>query len=462
MGNGVYLSRSQSSSEDATARKKFTISGWYKLGINGDAGGWKGFWSAATDGSNYSSLKQNATGEIVFEQKSSGTGVTWTSSGIYKDYNSWYHIMVAYDSTQASNEDRVKVYINGEQPSGTYGSFTQDQEGFWGNSASTAGVGRYNNNTGNSYMYTGYATNIVGTIGYALAPTVFGQTDSTTGEWKPRSAPSGITYSANGFYLKFENSGAMGTDSSGNGNTFTVNGAGSGYGEIVQATDAPDNNFSTLNSLANQDEAGGTFSKGNLQFVTQQADYSYRPSSIGVSAGKWYCEVKAESFTAGTDPFMIGITSTQPTSNTDELGHYANDWAYREDGSYRNNNNNTTWGSTFAAGDIIGIALDITNSKLYFSKNGTWQESGDPTSGASGTGAISITAVGSTPLGNYFFALGDYDNATGATSTFQTNFGNPSFTVSSSNADANGYGSFEYAVPSGYYALCTKNLNTYG
>ncbi len=159
---------------------------------------------------------------------------------------------------------------------------------------------------------------------------------------------------------------------------------------------------------------------------------------------------------------MIGITSTEPTANSDELGHYANDWAYREDGKYRNNNSNTTWGNTFTSGDIIGIALDLTNSKLYFSKNGTWQESGDPTSGSTGTGAISITAVGSTPLENYFFAIGDYDNSSGSTSTFQANFGNPPFTISSGNADANGFGNFEYAVPSGYYALCTENLNTYG
>ena len=138
MGNGVYLSRSQSSNEDSTARKKFTISGWYKLGGNGDAGGWKGFWSAAVDSNNYSSLKQNADGQIIFEQKSSGTGVTWTSTGKYRDFSSWYNIVVAYDSTQASNTDRVKVYINGTQPAGSYGSFTQDQEGFWGNSSATA------------------------------------------------------------------------------------------------------------------------------------------------------------------------------------------------------------------------------------------------------------------------------------------------------------------------------------
>jgi hypothetical protein len=459
MGQGIYLTRSQSSSEDSTARKKFTISGWYKLGINGDAGGWKGFWSAATDSNNYSSLKQNADMQIIFGQKSSGTEVTWTSSGKYRDFNAWYNIVVAYDSTQASNDDRVKVYINGTQADGTYGSFTQDQEGFWGNSASTAGIGRYNNNTGNSYMYTGYATHIIGTIGYALAPTVFGATDSTTGEWKPRSAPSGITYSANGFFLKFENSGAMGTDSSGNNNTFTINGTGGSSGELVQATDVPDNNFATINSLANAVESGGTISKGSLKWVTTQNDYSYRPSSIGVSAGKWYWEVKCVSFSGGTDPYMIGITSTQPSGNTNELGDYANDWAYHEDGKYRNNDTNTTWGNTFTSGDIIGVALDLTNNKLFFSKNGTWQESGNPATGAN---AIAITAPGSTPLGDYFPAIGDYDNASGSSSTFEMNFGNPSFTVSSSNADANGHGSFEYAVPSGFYALCTKNVNSYG
>ena len=121
---------------------------------------------------------------------------------------------------------------------------------------------------------------------------------------------------------------------------------------------------------------------------------------------------------------------------------------------------NLTWGNTFTSGDIIGIALDLTNSKLYFSKNGTWQESGDPTSGSTGTGALAIVPVATTGLGNYFPAVADWDNAGG--SVLETNFGNPAFSISSGNADANGYGNFEYAVPSGYYALCTKNVNTYG
>ena len=157
---------------------------------------------------------------------------------------------------------------------------------------------------------------------------------------------------------------------------------------------------------------------------------------------------------------MIGITSTQPSGNTNELGDYANDWAYHEDGKYRNNDSNTTCGSTYTSGDVIGVAMDLDNNKLYFSKNGVWQNSGVPTSGSTGTGALTIVDVATTGLGNYFPAIGDWDNAGG--SVFEMNFGNPTYTISSGNADDAGFGNFEYDVPAGYYSLCTKNLNTYG
>ena len=463
MGQGIYLTRSQSSSEDATARKKFTISGWYKLAANGDAGGWKGFWSAATDGSNYSSLKQNADGFIIFEQKSSGTGVTWTSSARYRDYSSWYHIMVAYDSTQASNTDRVKVYINGSIAPGTHGSFTQDQEGFWGNSASTAGLGRYNSNTGSSYMYTGYATHIVGTIGYALAPTVFGETDSTTGEWKPRTSPSGITYSANGFYLKFENSNAMGADSSGNTNTFTVNGTGSTNGSLIQTTDVPSNNFCTLNPLAINKFNPPTISAGSLLITdTNNGNWRICGASHGFTGGKWYWETQY----TGSNSLMSGILNINNYNASRNFsaggdaypGKYADgqSFGYRDNGTLYHNGNTTSgktqWGS---AGDILGIALDMENNALYAHVNGTYVDSGDPTSGASKTGSL----FNFTPTAYVTPAIAvSAANTNGG----RMNFGNPQFTISSSNADANGYGSFEYAVPSGYYAICTENLALYG
>ena len=127
-------------------------------------------------------------------------------------------------------------------------------------------------------------------------------------------------------------------------------------------------------------------------------------------------------------------------------------------------NDGDGWTSTgydsYTANDILSFALDLDNNKFYVGKNGTWQNSGDPTSGSTGTGALALTAVANTDLGFYFPAIADWDNAGG--SVFEVNFGNPPFSISSGNADDNGYGNFEYDVPTGYYALCTKNLAEFG
>ena len=119
----------------------------------------------------------------------------------------------------------------------------------------------------------------------------------------------------------------------------------------------------------------------------------------------------------------------------------------------------TSFGATYTDGDIIGVAVDLDNNAIYFSKNGVFQNSGVPTSCSTKTGAIALTDPASTIEGGYYFAVGE---ATSETSTHQANFGNSPFTISSGNTDSAGLGNFEYAVPSGYYALCTKNLNTYG
>ena len=426
-------------------RKTWTLSTWIKRSGLGNNVIFEANASGGSSNTNYIGANFGGGYQLILGG--------WTSNflattQLFRDVSAWYHIVFRVDTTQSTADDRMRIYVNGEQVTdfGTRNNPGQDDDTGL-NAAVATTIGK---------TMDGYMAQTILADGQSLAPTSFGETDSTTGIWKPK-AFSG-TYGTNGFKLEFKNSGALGTDTSGNTNNFTVTNAGTN----AQVVDTPTNNFATMNSLANSTQAGGTFTLGNLKWVTTQNDYSYRPSSIGVSAGKWYWEVKCVSFSGGTDPYMIGITSTQPSGNTNELGDYANDWAYHEDGKYRNNDSNTTWGSTFTSGDIIGVALDLTNNKLYFSKNGTWQESGDPTSGATGTGAISITAVGSTPLGDYFPAIGDYDNASGSSSTFEINFGNPPFTISSGNADANGFGNFEYAVPSGYYSLCTENLNSYG
>ena len=285
--------------------------------------------------------------------------------------------------------------------------------------------------------------------GQTYAASDFGETDATSGIWVAKTGPS-VTYGDNGFFLKFA-SGALGTDSSGESNDFVVSGT------MTNTKDTPDNNFATMNPLDNYYQEA-TFSNGN-NTITKKSGAYYTPNTatLGMTSGKWYFEVKPT--TAAANENQIGISSTQSTAADQELGHFPNDWCYYSyNGNYRNNNTNTAYGNTYTVDDIIGVAVDLTNSKLYFSKNGTWQDSGDPTSGATGTGAISITAVGSTPLGSYFPAFNYQSSDAGVTNA---NFGNGYFGTTShgeTNADDAGIGLFKYAVPAEYYALCSTNL----
>jgi hypothetical protein len=253
----------------------------------------------------------------------------------------------------------------------------------------------------------------------------------------------------NGFYLDFEDSAALGDDVSGNGNDFTVN----NLTAIDQTTDTPTNNFATANPLVNTTP---TYSEGNLTIVTTNGNNLGGVSTIGVNTGKWYAEFKV---IANDTCAMLGIDSNPSESARLDAsgeafpGKYVTGYGYLFNGYIFNLGGlgEITYGDTFTTNDIVGIALDLDNHKLYFSKNGAFQNSGDPTSGATGTGAIALD-TGQT----YFFAVGD----SGSTAVVSSaNFGNPAFAISSGNTDSNGYGNFEYAVPSGYLSLCTANLS---
>ena len=242
-------------------------------------------------------------------------------------------------------------------------------------------------------------------------------------------------------------SNKIGADVSGQGNHFESTAITS----TDQSTDTCTNNFATMNPLENYYNQS-TFTEGNLQVAVGSSQYSYNLSTIGVSTGKWYCEMKCTSAGGGhTTDIAFGVSSTQPVSNAQVLGYHPNDLAYRGNGNKKINNSDTSYGDTFSTDDIIGIALNLDDNEVKFYKNGSVQNSGT---------AISITAPASTGLGNYFFGI-SYIN-TSNTATFQTNFGSPPYSISSGNSDANGYGNFEYSVPSGYYALCTKNLAEFG
>ena len=373
---------------------------------------------------------------------------------LFRDTSAFYHILVAIDTTQGTASDRVKIYVNGSQETSLSSSSYPNQ-----NASMPFGLATYNQRIGErdgQDYFDGLMSHFHFIDGTAYAPSDFGETDSTSGIWKPKTAPS-VTYGTNGFFLKFENSGAMGTDSSGNSNTFTVSGT------LTQNVDTPSNNFATWNPISTAvARSGGTFANGNTTITTVAAKYNGCPATLGMSSGKYYFEVKWSS--GSDDESLIGIQSAERTSDIQELGHFATDYGYySNNGNIRSNDAyQGSFGNTYSVNDIIGVAVDLDNNKLYFSKNGVWQNSGVPTSGSTGTGAFSITDPDSTPTGFYFPAISGWSNS--HAHTFQANFGQGYFgttAVASAGTAPSEGGIFEYDCPSGYQALCTKGINSF-
>ena len=364
------------------------------------------------------------------------------------------HLVVAIDTTQSTASDRVKVYINGVQETsfGTETYPSQNLELSMNQNHETR-IGTRAANTSGKF-WDGYMAETILVDGQQLLPTSFGAFNPVPNIWEPIAYAG--TYGTNGFRLDYADSSALGNDVSGNDNDFTVNNLTS----IDQSTDTCSNNFATWNFLDDYYFAPNEQQDGNLTVRSDGSNFTYIPATIGVSSGKWYWEVNNHNGQTG-DYAVIGVTSTQSTATTQELGHNAHDWGYYAgSGQYINSDSRTGYGNTYTDGDTIGVALDLDNNKLYFSKNGTFQNSGVPTSGSTGTGAISITAPSSTPLGAYFPAYCYFDST--GKGRAKANFGSPPYSISSGNSDANGHGNFEYSVPSGYFALCTKNLAEFG
>ena len=394
---------------------------------------------SSTSASDFEDIRFNAnTGELSYNRYLTTKQWGFDSNTYLRDVSGWYHVVVNRNGTT------MNYYLNGVLQTKT-NEVTSTSTGDF-NTTDELRIGGRPDTTSNTF--DGYMSHVSWVDGQALAPTVFGETDSTSGIWKFKQ-PSGVTWGTNGFHLKFENSGALGTDSSGNTNTFTVNGNGR------QALDTPSNVYATLNPLhfGTGSTSNTTLTNGNNTFTSTQggSPYPYYFSTLGNTEGKYYAEFKYSAGVSG-DAATVGIGSV-PDSYS---GNNSLSWSYYANGNVYNGGSSSSYGNAWNVGSILGVAMDLDNSKLYFSINGTWQNSGVPTSGSTGTGAKSITA---NTL--YLFEVGD---AGGNQPTIQCNFGNGYFgTTAITSAGSNGNGSlFEYDVPSGYYALNTKNINTYG
>ena len=377
------------------------------------------------------------TGEqLHYGQYEGGGGsnnFSFQTNQAFRDVSAWYNILFVWDTTQSTSSDRMKLYINGTQvtsfSSANYP--TQNLDGVWNsNRVHYIGDAFYGTNL------DGYLSETYFIDGQALTPSSFGETDEDTGIWKPKAYTG--TYGTNGFYLDFEDSANLGNDMSGNNNDFTVNNLTS----IDQSTDTPTNNFCTMSPLIQFKGSGvsQTYEEGNLQ-VTSSSSYIDTAGTFAVDKGKWFWEFKCLS--SATTNQAVGIVIASAAQN-DYSFNASNQYRYQGDGNKNGTGGSSAYGASYTTNDIIGTALDCDNGTLIFYKNGVSQ----------GTAYTGLTNILFLPI------LVMYAASTSL--SMQINFGNPPFTIASGNADANGYGNFEYAVPSGYYALCTKNLAEFG
>ena len=438
---------------------KWTFSGWFKRGKVSTGAAMKLF-NAYVDGNAYHMIQwSGGTGADkinCYDHDTSGGTVDHgqTTSGLYRDPSAWYHICVIYDSGNATATLRSRLFINGVEPSFSSDDNPSADQDSVINRAIAHQLGAVQTP---AQYFDGYMAEVIFCDGQAYTPDNFGEYDSDSPTiWKPKD-PSGLTFGDNGFWLDFEDSADLGKDVSGEGNHFTeVN-----FAATDQAVDSPTNSFCVMNHLDNE-FVNATFSEGNNQLVIASGTKAHATSTMGVSAGKWYWEIECDA-SDGDDQSVAVVDRVSKDGSTDTYATaYPNNYVYQSQGRYVGNGEVIDSDpDSFSAGDIIGVALDLTNNKLYFAKNNTWQNSGDPTSGATGTGAISITAPSSLTNGFYFPAVGSETTSRGA--TWKCNFGGCSaFSVSSAANDGNGYGNFEYAPPSGYLALCSKNLGSDG
>ena len=441
-----YLNRTATSGN----RQVSTFSGWVKKSSEGvDT---NRVFLEYNSGTNYFEIRwRDADNLRIYEELNGSTGFELITNREFADLGAWYHIVVAIDTTQGTAANRIKLYVNGVQET-SFATATYPAQNYnvQMNVADKAvQIGAYSFQ-GSNY-FNGYMSEIIWVDGTQLAPTSFGVANSD-GVWTP--IPYTGTFGTNGFNLQFENAAALGTDSSPNGNTFTVNNLTS----IDQSTDYPVVNYCTINPLGS---GAVTFSEGNLQVTKSGNGFLNAIANIGASSGKFYAEAKAISIGSVTYGSYIGFVNldvSNKQNTADNIGETPADSAgISSGGGYIYYNGQQFTGATTATtnNDIVNLAMDLDNGRLYWGINGTYVNSGNPASGATGTGGMPIANI--TAGGTYTFGVSLRNDA-----NYSWNFGSPAFAISSGNADANGYGNFEYAPPSGYYALNTANLAEFG
>jgi len=428
------LKRSAGSKTNAT---KATISMWFKRSELVDCV----LMQSYTDDSNRAYIKLLGNTFYFFDRSGGTTRNYWVSTFVLRDVSAFYHLHINIDTGNGTAANRFIVHLNGvNQPvanftnNATYGSgVTSNWQQASGTNQFTIGA----NESVNDQYFGGYMSEVVYLDGQVVAYDSFGEFDEDSGIWKPIDGLADLTVGNTGFYLDFEDSSALGADVIGS-NDFTA----AGLAAIDQTTDTCTNNFCTMNPLDTYNSP--TITDGNTVCNAGSSDKSMR-STIGISSGKWYWEVNTTANNSANMGIINGEAVLTDGNSLQSVSTNSVIWEGNGGLLFKNGSSVTT---AYSGGtSTYGFALDLDNGTLKLSQNGTFYNSGNAV-------VTSITADTYLP----FFA----PNGGGSPTTFKANFGNPAYAISSGNADGNGHGNFEYAVPSGYYSLNTKNLAEYG
>jgi len=446
--------------------KKWTVSFWAKLSSGlgahrcifsaGESSGGEYVQINFTDGDELQLYSSNSLGAA------DNTATNLKTNAKYRDVSAWYHVVYIIDFTDGTAGDRIKLYVNGERvtsfaSSSNIPAQNTDNDRVGANNIDHF-VGKFVDSS--SQYFDGYLSDLYFIDGDAKAASDFGETNDN-GVWIPIKYTG--SFGNNGFKLEFQetgtsqNSSGIGADTSGNDHHMAV----TNLAATDITTDTPSNNFATMNPLS---AVNATLSEGNVEGIRTSSGSSFTAvSTIAPSNGKWYFEYE----NTGSQNTQVGVVNLDIwPSGTDLYNFPVNESCavlieananynitFAQDAS----NGSTLQNSVNLVTAKYGFAVDIDNNDLYVSANGNWYTGSafDDTDFSNAT-AVTTDLPSNAPLA--VSVNGSLAN------TFYINFGNPGGddSISSGNADANGYGNFEYAVPSGYYALCTKNLAEYG
>lgn len=435
----AYLNRTPAS---ASNRTTWTWSGWVKIGaistsdnalfmaLNNTSGAYNvNDWSGVF-------LRSGSSFDFIVGNGGSVSGRLVTSQA-FRDFSSWYHLVFTYDSTNATSTDRMRMYVNGSRvtafSTATYPSINTNS---YQNTTNSHFIGQSWLSGAPSNPFDGYLADVNFIDGQALTPSSFGSTNALTGVWQP--APYTGTYGTNGFYLDFEDTStvaALGTDFSGNGNTWTVNNVSLTAGvtfdsmtDVPTLTSAAASNWCVMNAV---EQTGTALSNGNLRVSNTANSWVASKATFSMPTGKWYAEFYFDAVGGFTQVGVFKTSTNLPAAGgTGYPGFSPDGYAFQSDGNLYNNGGGTAYGSSLTTGDILMVAMDADNSKLFFGKNGTWFNSSDPAAGTNRAYA---------PVGVMSFVAAAYGNNNGATANF-------------------GQRPFAYTPPTGFVALNAYNL----